>query len=70
VGSGSFYNQNLKSGKTFFKYNIDRNKVKIYEVIPCDKSYYPCNNPSYSEYKFIDKNTLIMGDNVLEKSWW
>lgn len=71
MGSGSVvFNQNLKSGKTFFKYNIAGNKVTIYDIVPCDQSYYPCHNPSNSEYKFIDKNTLILGDNVLEKSWW
>ena len=71
TGSNSaIYSQNGKSGKTFFKYNIDVNKITIYDIVPCSKSYYPCKNPSNIEYEFIDKNTLILGNAVLEKSKW
>ena len=70
VGSESIFVQNLNHGKTYFKYKIEGSKVIVYEYMPCSKTYYPCNNPSNFDYKFIDKSTLIMGDSVLEKSWW
>lgn len=70
AGSDSVFPQNLNHGKTYFKYKINGSNVIVYDYMPCAKSYYPCNNPSNFEYKFIDKNTLIMGNSVLEKSWW
>lgn len=71
VGKNAFFGANGNRGKTFFNYTFDNKTILIYNYIPCESLYYPCKEPPQNiEYKFIDRNTLIIKDNVLEKSGW
>jgi hypothetical protein len=69
--STTIFPVNGKGGKTFFKYNIQENKLTLYDFVPCTPKtmLYTCQ-PTQPEYKFYDKNTLVISGDVFEKSWW